>query len=160
MWHKENKEKCVPNLTSWNLIFIFSQYRKIILSFCSTLVLFAIPQPEALGLQTGWNTRANRRVHFFYKGNKTKNKIPACQTRCTTLHFHCSKQNLKNANKILFQEIYGQEYPPSYSLDVITSPVATYWSLNDWLASPSVTFEFIFVAKAILKMRGFFELVQ
>jgi hypothetical protein len=38
----------------------------------------------------------------------------------------------------LRQAIYGQDHPPEYSLSAITAPVITYWSLNDWLASPSV----------------------
>ena len=50
------------------------------------LALVAIPPPTALGLQTGGHSRANRRVQFFYKGKKKK-LIPACQTRCTTLHY-------------------------------------------------------------------------
>ncbi len=29
--------------------------------------------------------------------------------------------------------------PEQYSIDVITAPIATYWSLNDWLADPSVS---------------------
>jgi len=33
-------------------------------------------------------------------------------------------------------EAYGQEEPPEFSLKAITVPVASYWSLNDWLAQP------------------------
>ena len=48
----------------------FSQYRSIILPFCSTLALIAIPGPTASGLHTGGHIRANRRVQFLYKGKK------------------------------------------------------------------------------------------
>ena len=42
------------------------------------------------------------------------------------------------------EEFYGQATPPLYSLDIITAPVATYWSLNDWLADPSVNLQTVF----------------
>lgn len=49
----------------------------------------------------------------------------------------------KNLKPFLIKKvIYGQETPPLYSLDVITVPVAAYWSLNDWLASTSVSQSF------------------
>ena len=37
------------------------------------------------------------------------------------------------------QDYYGQDTPPEYRIDVITAPIATYWSLNDWLADPAVS---------------------
>ena len=36
------------------------------------------------------------------------------------------------------EAFYGQDTPPLYNIDLITAPVAAYWSLNDWLADPSV----------------------
>ena len=36
-------------------------------------------------------------------------------------------------------EIYGQEEPPEYNISMITAPVATYWSDNDWLGDPVVS---------------------
>ena len=36
-------------------------------------------------------------------------------------------------------EIYGQTYPPSYEINNIHVPVATYWGDNDWLAEPTVS---------------------
>jgi lysosomal acid lipase/cholesteryl ester hydrolase len=38
------------------------------------------------------------------------------------------------------EAIYGQPDPPLYVPEAITLPVATYWSLNDWLADPSVIY--------------------
>ena len=77
--------KCVFILTSWNIFFIFSQYRKNYPPFCSTLAIIAIPRPMASGLQIGGHSRANRRVSFSIKGKK---KIPAFQIRCTTLQYN------------------------------------------------------------------------
>ena len=37
------------------------------------------------------------------------------------------------------QDYYGQDTPPQYDIQLITAPIATYWSLNDWLADPSVS---------------------
>ena len=37
------------------------------------------------------------------------------------------------------QDYYGQDAPPQYDIQLITAPIATYWSLNDWLADPSVS---------------------
>ena len=54
--------KCVPNLTSWNKILIFSHYRKIPIPFCYTLT------------QTVRQGRANRRVQFL-KGKEKKKQI-------------------------------------------------------------------------------------
>jgi hypothetical protein len=38
----------------------------------------------------------------------------------------------------MFQRIYGQRCPPSYRLDVVTTPIAIYASSHDWLADPEV----------------------
>ena len=59
-------------MTSWNNFVIFPENRKIILHFCTTLALIAIPRPTASGLQTGRHGGANRRVKFFHKGKKRK----------------------------------------------------------------------------------------
>ena len=40
-------------------------------------------------------------------------------------------------------EIYGQKDPPEYHLELVTAPVAAYWSENDWLASPIVSIAII-----------------
>ena len=59
----------------------------ITLPFCSTLALIAIPRPTGTLEQTeGYN--------FLYKG-KNKNKIPSCQTSCTTLYFNIGQSNSK-----------------------------------------------------------------
>ena len=35
-------------------------------------------------------------------------------------------------------EVYGQEEPPEYNLEMVTVPVATYWGLNDFYAPEEV----------------------
>ena len=37
------------------------------------------------------------------------------------------------------RERYGQDTPPIYSPEMVTAPVAAYWSENDWLAAPNVS---------------------
>ena len=37
------------------------------------------------------------------------------------------------------KQIYGQKDPPQYDPAKITCPTITYWSDNDWLASPIVS---------------------
>ena len=58
-------------------------------------------------------------VHY---GQEVKSKL-----------FHAYDHGKENQN------YYGQDTPPEYRIDVITAPVATYWSLNDWLADPAVS---------------------
>ena len=36
------------------------------------------------------------------------------------------------------KRIYGQRDPPLFRLDVVTAPVAVYYSKQDWLADPQV----------------------
>ena len=36
------------------------------------------------------------------------------------------------------QKVYGQEYPPVYSLDKVTVPLSAYYAQNDWLVVPQV----------------------
>ena len=50
-------------------------WKKITLTFCSTLALIAIPWPKALGLQTGKHSRANRRAQFSMKRKEKKTKL-------------------------------------------------------------------------------------
>ena len=38
------------------------------------------------------------------------------------------------------QEHYGSKDPPLVDMKLVTIPVASYWSDNDWLAHPSVSF--------------------
>ena len=64
-----------------------SQYRKITLLICSTLALIAIPKPTACKLAC--RVEQIEGYNFSIKGKK----VPACQTRCTTLH---NRLDLKN----------------------------------------------------------------
>ena len=36
------------------------------------------------------------------------------------------------------QKVYGQKYPPVYSLDKVTVPLSAYYAQNDWLVVPQV----------------------
>ena len=38
---------------------------------------------------------------------------------------------------------YGQEEPPEFLIENIKVPVASYWSLNDWLAQPQDVLRFL-----------------
>ena len=71
--------------TSWKLMFSFLLFiEKLYPPVCSTVALFAIPHPTASGLQSE-REKQTKKYNFSIKGKK-KNKIPACQTRCTTVH--------------------------------------------------------------------------
>ena len=70
----------VPTLTSWNLSFIFSQYRKMALLYCN-------PLAYNLGLANQQARQSKQEDIIFILREKTKNTIPACHTRCTTFHF-------------------------------------------------------------------------
>lgn len=39
---------------------------------------------------------------------------------------------------------YGQEYPPQYQLQNISTPIALFYAQNDWLAGPEVKTKILF----------------
>ena len=53
------------------------------------------------------------------------------------------------------QEHYGSNHPPLVDMKLVTIPVASYWSDNDWLAHPTVSFASnkIFTFEAFFKMK-------
>ena len=73
------------------------------LPFHSTLALSAISQSRALGLQSGGAWQRKQEGIILFKGKKTKNKIPACQSWCTTLHYG----SVCSANYAAIFELFG-----------------------------------------------------
>ena len=84
--------------------FVFSQYWKVTFPLCSTLALFAIPQPMAFGLQTRRHCRANWRIKFFYKRKKIK-----------------ENSSLSNQVHNSPTGSYAQRFPPSHKTKMIFS---------------------------------------
>ena len=55
-------------------------------------------------------------------------------------------------------EVYGQEEPPEYNLEMVTVPVATYWGLNDFYAPEEVKiYIWYFVHITACKISGYFD---
>ena len=67
--------------------------------------------------------------------------VPAGTSTNTLVHYaQCINakkfQYYDYGSKAANNEHYGQATPPEYQLEKITIPIASYWSLNDWLAHP------------------------
>lgn len=58
-------------------------------------------------------------------------------------------------NTQLNMKVYGSPFPPKYSLENVTTPVALFSSANDWLAMPPVKIYFhqILFPKIIMKYK-------
>ena len=69
--------------TSWNKFFIFSQYGKITLPFCSTLDLIALPRTIVSGLETGMVEQTGG-FNFSIKGKKFQIVKPGAQLSIVT----------------------------------------------------------------------------
>ena len=73
--------------------------------------------------------------------------VPAGTSTQTIVHYaQCIKskkfQYYDFGSKDENNDHYGQDTPPEFSIKAVTVPIASYWSLNDWLAQPADVLRF------------------